>query len=287
MVRRALILGGGGVGGIAWLNGLLVEFWAHGFHPDKFELIAGTSAGASVAVQIASGLGPQELFERQVDPAKQANELVPERAVLEKAAGVKAAIATLTDPAEIRRRRGAAAISAATIPEADRRAVIASRLPVRVWPRAGLVLVSVDAESGEAAFFDQESGVDLVDAVTASSAVPGVWPPTTINGRRYVDGAVRSPESTDLAKGFDRVLVISPVGENWPALPPRDLMADIEALRGGGSQVILIQPDELARPAMGESLQELLDPATREKAAHAGRAQALRILNDVASIWAD
>lgn len=287
MGRRALVLGGGGVSGIAWLTGLLVEFWGHGFHPDKFDLIVGTSAGACVAAQITSGLTPEQLFRRQVSREEQATELVPEASVLEAAAGARSKIAELADPSEIRRRRGAAALTANTIPEAARRAVIASRLPVHVWPRSNLTLVAVDAETGEAALFNKGSGVDLVDAVAASSAVPGVWPPTTIGARRYVDGAVRSPESADLASGYDKVMLISPVGENWPALPPRDLHADVDALRLGGAEVILLQPDEVARLAMGETLKELLDPSTRLRAAHAGREQAQRVLDEAAPIWAD
>jgi NTE family protein len=145
------------------------------------------------------------------------------------------------------------------------------------WPRAGLRLVAVDAETGEAAIFDRDSGVDLVDAVAASCAVPGIWPPVSIGGRRYIDGGVRSPENADLAAGYDQVLLISPVGESWSGIPPRDLAADVAALRASGAQVALIQPDAPARAAMGETLDDLLDPRSRERAAYAGLAQAGRL----------
>jgi NTE family protein len=84
------------------------------------------------------------------------------------------------------------ALDSETVPEEVRRAVIESRLPVHEWPDRSLVIAAVDAMPGELARFDRNSGVPLVDAVTASCAVPGVWPPATIGGRRYIDGGTRS-----------------------------------------------------------------------------------------------
>ena len=52
--------------------------------------------------------------------------------------------------------------------------------------------------------FDAASDVRLLDAVGASCAVPGIWPPVTINGRRYIDGGIRSAANADLAAGCDR-----------------------------------------------------------------------------------
>jgi NTE family protein len=93
---------------------------------------------------------------------------------------------------EMRRAVGRFALEAATVSEPQRRAVIESRLPSQDWPVRALKLFAVDAESGEPRIFDSASGVGILDAVTASCAVPGVWPPTTIDGRRYIDGGVRS-----------------------------------------------------------------------------------------------
>jgi NTE family protein len=131
------------------------------------------------------------------------------------------------------------------------------------------VLVAVDAGSGADALFDAESGVSLVDAVAASSAVPGVWPPVTINGRRYVDGGVRSSDNADLAAGCARVLVISPLGADSP-LPLRPLSEAVRELRAGGSQVTVISPDAASVATFGTNP---LDPSSRVPAAEAGRAQ--------------
>ena len=89
---------------------------------------------------------------------------------------------------EVLRRVGAYALAADTVPEAERRAVIESRLQSHEWPSRRIMLIAVDAATGDAVRFDSGSGASLVDAVAASCAVPGIWPPVTIGGRRYVDG---------------------------------------------------------------------------------------------------
>src|SRR5262249_32647760 len=100
-----------------------------------------------------------------------------------------------------RARIGAVALAGGTVAEGDRRGGVEGRRPVREWPRRRLLVTAVDAGSGEFVVFDRDSGVGVVDAVGASCAVPGVWPPVTINGRRYVDGGVRSAANVDLAAG--------------------------------------------------------------------------------------
>src|SRR5260370_10770559 len=90
------------------------------------------------------------------------------------------------------------------------RAIVGSRLPVNTWPDRQLLITAVDAESGEFLTFNRDSGVELIDAVAASSAAPLVYPPTTINGRRYIDGGTRSATNADLAVGCNRVVVLAP-----------------------------------------------------------------------------
>jgi len=189
---QALVLGGGGVSGIAWITGLLTGLADAGKDVTDVELIVGTSAGATVAAQLGSGLSLQELYARQVQPELQSAEIMVD-VDLESFAGQIASVMrrARTIP-EMRRAVGRFALEAATVSEPQRRAVIESRLPSQDWPVRALKLVAVDAESGEPRIFDSASGVGILDAVTASCAVPGVWPPTTIDGRRYIDGGVRS-----------------------------------------------------------------------------------------------
>src|SRR5215469_5344462 len=268
--QKALVLGGGGVAGIAWMTGLLTGLADAGDDVTAADLIIGTSVGANVAAQLGSGLPLPDLFERQSDPALQSSELVAELDVAKMVTEVATYMRGATGPVEIQRRIGTYALAAATVPEAARRAVIESRLPSRDWPDRKIQLTAVDAATGELALFDAQSGVSLVDAVTASCAVPGVWPPVTIGSSRYIDGGVRSSDNADLATGFGRITVISPLGLESPIPSPLPLREAVTQLRAEGSLVTVIVPDAGAAAAIGTNA---LDPATRTPASQAGRAQ--------------
>ena len=147
-----------------------------------------------------------------------------------------------------------------------------------------MILVAVDAHTGQVVAFDRDSGVDLVDAVTASTAMPGLAPTHNINGTRYINGGVRSAENADLASGYANVVVLSPFGGRSGTLPPgqfeglrrlpgADLEAQVEGLRKQGSRVEVITPDADSLAAMGTNQ---MDPATRIPAARAGFAQGKR-----------
>jgi NTE family protein len=152
-----------------------------------------------------------------------------------------------------------------------------------------MIVTAVDAHTGELTAFDRDCGVDLVDAVTASCALPGLAPTVSISGARFIDGGVRSPDNADLASGYANVVVISPLGGLDRTPPERgadrggqfeglrrppewgtDLASQVEALRKQGSHVDVITPDADAQAAMGTNL---MDPATRIPAARAGFAQ--------------
>ncbi|SUA47100.1 Uncharacterised protein [Nocardia africana] len=81
--ERALVIGGGGVAGIAWANGVIAGLADAGIDLTAADVYIGTSAGANVAAQLTSGLTPEELFRRQIDPSLQSAEIVPEGNPLE------------------------------------------------------------------------------------------------------------------------------------------------------------------------------------------------------------
>jgi NTE family protein len=278
--EHALVLGGGGVAGIAWMTGLLAGLADAGEDVSGAGLIIGTSAGATVAAQLGSGLPLAELFARQTEPALQSAEILAELDLARLGAEIAGYLAGVTTPDQILRQIGAYALAAATVPEATRRAVIASRLPSHDWPARRLRLTAVDAGSGELRVFDAASGVSLVDAVAASCAVPGVWPPVTIGDRRYVDGGVRSSDNADLAAGSGRITVISPLGLDSPLPSPLPLREVVRRLRADGSDVTVIAPDGAAAAAIGANP---LDPGTRVPAAQAGLAQGRAGLTQIAA----
>jgi NTE family protein len=160
------------------------------------------------------------------------------------------------------------------------RAVVAARLPRHEWPARPMIVVALDAHTGELATFDRDSGVDLVDAVTAGTALPGSSPTININGTHYINGGVRSAENADLASGYANVVVLSPFGGRSRTLPEgqfeglrrppewgMDLEGQVEALRTQGSRVVVVTPDSDSQAAMGTNQ---MDPATRAPSARAG-----------------
>jgi NTE family protein len=267
---HALVLGGGGVAGIAWMTGVLAGLADAGQGVTGADVIIGTSAGATVAAQVGSGLSLDELFARQADRDRWADEIFAQLDLARVGAEIGAYLAGADTFEEAMRRIGAYALNAKTPPEAARRAVIKSRLPVHEWAERPIRLTAVDAKTGTFRVFDRESGVSLVDAVGASSAVPGVWPPVTIGAVRYMDGGVRSADNADLAAGASRVTVVSPLGWDSPIPSPLPLREVVGQLREGGADVVVIVPDGPSVAAIGPNP---LDPGTRTAAAEAGRAQ--------------
>lgn len=279
---RALVLGGGGVAGIAWMAGVFAGLADGGADVADADRVIGTSAGAAVAAQICCGLTAAELHARQVDPALQADELAPPPGLQEAFSERLAALVEAGDPDALVRDMGRLALATVTVGESVRRAAVASRLLGDAWPDRPLILVAADAASGETRLFDRASGATLVDAVAASCAVPGVWPPVTIAGRRYIDGGVRSLENADLATGAGRVLVVSPRGTRVPHASGRRLIDHVAALRTAGAAVMVIEPDKAGRAAMGANR---LAPETRIPAAEAGRALGRALAPEVAAFW--
>jgi NTE family protein len=274
MARRALVLGGGGVTGVAWEIGLLTGLAEAGIDLTDADVVIGTSAGSVVGALVAGGLDLPTMYAGQLAPPTAE---IPARLGAAMILRWALAAAGRRDEQRARARIGALALAAKTVPEADRRAVIAARLRGADWPERRLLITAVDARTGEFVVFDREQGVDLVDAVGASCAVPGVWPPVTIGDRRYVDGGVRSPVNADLAAGYDQVVILAPVTASFG--PSTRLSRQIAGL---GSVVALIQPDKAARRAFGRNV---LDPARRAAAARAGHTQAGAESARIAEAW--
>ena len=68
MITRAVVLSGGGVVGLAWEMGMLIGLAEAGVDVRNADMFVGTSAGAFAAALFTSGLTPDELFKRQIDP---------------------------------------------------------------------------------------------------------------------------------------------------------------------------------------------------------------------------
>jgi NTE family protein len=108
-----------------------------------------------------------------------------------------------------------------------------------------------------------------------------VFPPVSIDGRRYMDGGTRSPTNADLAAGHDTVLVVAPLANPGmgPLMP--GLASELASL-GPATRAEVITPDDAALAAIGPNV---LDPAMRAGAARAGLAQGERAAARVMALW--
>jgi NTE family protein len=281
--KRALVLAGGGLAGIAWetgiLRGIADESPATAHALLDSDVLVGTSAGSTVAAQLGSGLGLDILFDRQ--SASSSAELDPGVSVDEITELFVTAMAQPdTTKAEKLQKIGAVALSTVTLPEPVRRDVIAQRLPSHDWPDRELRVTAIDTATGELVAFDRTSGIALVDAVAASCAVPGVWPPVTIGDRRYMDGGVGSSVNMALANDCDAAVVLVPSGRSTPSPFGGGAAEEVEAF---GASAFGVFADGDSLEAFGPNP---LDPACRRPSALAGRAQGRRVAADVADFLA-
>ena len=285
-MKRALVLAGGGVAGIAWELGVLRGLADHdpGLAAQVIaaDLIIGTSAGSAVAAQITSGAPLDDLYHAQL--SAESAEIEVELDMDELLARFAAATAGITSREEIQRNIGALALSTTTVAEPVRRAAVAARLPVPSWPDRAVLLPAVDAETGELRVFTKDSGVALVDAVAASCAVPGIWPPVTIGSHRYIDGGIRSATNADLAVGSDRVLVIVPSLDPKAPGPQNDIFSQLPAETEllAPAPVLAVYADAASITAFGTNP---LSPATRGPAARAGREVGRAAAPQVTAFW--
>ena len=288
----ALVLGGGGAAGQAWQIGVIAGLAEAGLDlTEAADLVIGTSAGATTAAQVRSGRPAAELLSavlsapvRPAGPSPQRPPSLPTATVFDRLRAIGAAA---TSAAEMRRALGSFGLESdpgfGPAAAEARRAMVAARLPRPEWPDRPMLVVAVDAHTGEVAAFDRDSGVELADAITASTALPGTVPTHRVNGSHYINGGVRSAENADLASGYANVVVLSPFGGRSGPLPEgqfeglrrdpewgTDLPSEVEALRKAGSRVEVITPDADSTAAMGTNQMDL---ATRIPSAQAGYAQ--------------
>jgi NTE family protein len=293
--ERALVLHGGGSAGNAWEIGVIAGLFDAGLDVTEADLIIGTSAGSTAAAQI-TGASPTELLaailaaapRQPTGPAGPGGGRVPIGPAANHMEITSRVIAAAEDAADMRRRMGAAALEADAASDGSGqtqwRATVAARLPSQHWPQRTVLITAVDAGTGEPVVFDRHSGVDLVDAVAASTSNGFGVPPYSIGDSRYIDGGYRRNENADLAAGYERVLVLSPFGgrSRHPLEWGMHLAAQVDELRAGGSRVETIFSDGDSLNAFGVNMMDL---STRAPAARAGYDQGRGLAGQLTEFW--
>ncbi len=275
MMRRALVLGGGGVTGIAWELGILKGLADAGLDLSTADIVVGTSAGSVVGAQITTGRTVDELYKTQLEPPDHEIGAKLSRMIMLRM------LPPLLWPGSGNKKR--ARIGAMSMrkhpPGGEKRIeVIRSRIGVETWGDRDLKITAVEAESGKFVVFDKDTGVDIVHAVAASCAVPLVWPAVTIDGLHYIDGGMRSTANADLAKGAHSVVVIAPLPQAFSKAT--SIRAQLE--RTGAARTAVVSPDEQALVDIGKNV---LDPAKRADAARTGLRQAAAVRELVEAAW--
>jgi len=289
---RALVLGGGGSTGNAWLIGVIAGLFDAGLDVSGADLVIGTSAGSTAAAQI-SAAAPAELLaailaeapQQRTAPAGSGGGRVAARPVPEHLERTGRIIAASGDAADMRRRMGTAALDMDAVsdgsPQTWWRATVAGRLPSQQWPQGKVLVTAVDARTGEPAVFHRASGVDLVDAIAASCSSGFAY---RIGDHRYIDGGYRRNENADLAAGYGRVLVLSPFGgrTRTPLEWAMHLAAQVDELRASGSRVETVFPESSSEHMFGANA---MDPSLRPPAARAGYEQGRTIAGRLTEFW--
>ncbi|MFI2362964.1 patatin-like phospholipase family protein [Promicromonospora sp. NPDC019610] len=304
--ERALVLGGGGSTGNAWLIGVVAGLFDGGLDVTTADLTVGTSAGSTAAAQLA-GATPGELYAatltapppagpqpagpawagaQPTTPRPTGPQSHDTRPVTDHMERTRRIIEAAEGPADLRRRLGAMSLdlpgSSDDAVQERWRATVAARLPAQAWPERTVLLTAVDAVTGEPAVFDRTSGVGLADAVAASCASGFAY---RIGSGRYVDGGYRAgAENADLAAGYARVLVLSPFGgrSRTPADWGLDLATQVAELRAGGSRVETIFPEPENEHLFGLNA---MDGSLRPAAARAGYDQGRARAGELAELW--
>jgi NTE family protein len=279
MVPDVLVLGGGGLVGEAWMSGFLAgaqSAWGVDFREAK-EFV-GTSAGSIVAAHLAKGIEPRvppgpvraaptdatarDIFNAGVQRGFQgwASAVYP---ITRRATTAGATVGALARAALL------AGLPAGTRSMEDLSEKYAAVLGLRFDPR--LRIVAVDRHTGRRLVFGGPAGAPdatLVDAISASCALPGYFAPVEIAGHQYVDGGVWSATNIDVAtvRHGDRMLCLTPTAvlsmSRWPAVRAVgrawQLATTLEAAaaRRAGATVTVIAPDARSVRALGENLMD-------------------------------
>ncbi len=291
-MNRGLVLGGGGIVGVAWEVGVM-----QGLHEGGIDLLGGaqpdavigTSAGSTVgALMSTHTLDQMAELAQAPDGAAVAMETVP-LLDFELMMECWAIWQNLPDTKpETLATVGAFALRSKTVSE-DRWVSSMTDVFGTAWPSEKFRCTAVNAATGAFAVWGHDSDVTLSQALASSCSVPCIFPTVTIHGQPYTDGGVRSPTSIDLLTGFKRVLVLAPIG-SWEAdsldAPAALAMKNESAVvEGAGGKVVTLMPDDPANQATLLTPLGRMDPEMRSAALDHGRRQGLELAGQISSWW--
>ncbi len=288
--RIGLVLGGGGMSGMAFHAGVLTALARHaGWDARTAEVIVGTSAGSTATALMRAGFPPADYVPRVTGAP-----MSPEGQRILAGLGqvgppaprgpmtLRPAAPALLRTAARRPWRlppmvwGSALLPSGTVPIDP--GIVAFTKLVPTWPEAATWVVAVRLSDGARVVFGRDQFPPMGDAVAASIAIPGFFQPVEIAGQRFVDGGAWSIHSLDLLadQGLDLVIVSAPMstsdlvaaeGGNLPRIPVRrQLDREATKVRKAGTPVLILQPDVHLRRVMGSKSMDVSRRAPIAKA---------------------
>lgn len=271
-----LVLGGGGQCGIAWEIGLLKGLADHGIELRLSEQIIGTSAGSQVGAVIASNKTWEEIWNEQID--EEINEVNPNPNMGEVFDEYERITKEATNGDDwVEKLCEFAKTYQVAVTEDEHIKRIKERIGDIQWGD-NLIITGTDIETVRRKTWKQEDNINIHQALSASSSLPGVWPPTTIDGKQYSDGGSYSMENADLATETEKVIILSP---NVQVDTPISLKQQVDQLIQEGKQVLSLIPNASVVAKFNEMGNNPVDPSIRKVIAAASREQGLADSNKV------
>lgn len=274
--ERALVLGGGGITGIAWESGVLAALIENGMNISQIGKIFGTSAGAFVGAVLSNNQDMKAYYHylnENKDPNEQ-TKLKKEVYEMWRQAYIQGG----NNQENIGRLLGEMIDQVQpVISMKERKKAIAKRLNGSKWT-SQLVITAINARTGQLETINQQIGMDLIDSVAASGAVPGLWPHVTMNGKEYIDGGMVSSTNACLAKDFKQILIIAPLTQKIGKLPN---VFDDEITLSNTSNVYTITPDEFSKSIIGDNI---YDASVIIEVGNAGYEQGKRLAKEIKAL---
>lgn len=232
------------------------------------DYIIGTSAGSQVSTTISSMIDWDTIWQEQI--IEKVNETTP---ISDKEMGeLFQAFDQLAKESKSTKAwvDGMGEISKNTQPNVSldaRRDMIRHRLgSVPLEWNDKLNIVATELETSERKVFNAQSGVALIDALAASSALQGIWQPIPISGYHYYDGGSYSMENPDVVDDVDKVIVIT---TNLPIETPYALDQLVKQMENKGKEIHIVKPIKEVESILQKYHYNSLNPEIREEVAQA------------------
>lgn len=269
----------GGSLAIGWELGYLYALENEGIDIRNADLVIGTSGGAQAATGITSTKSWEEIFNEQIEP--KSNEEPPQQNMEAVEAKYSEIAQKSHSPEEWIENYSEFALQKNKFDESEHINRLKHRIKVTSWPQ-NLMITAIDAQASKRAVFTKDSNVDIYRPMASSGSLPGVWPATTIDGKKYYDGGCHSMENADLAKGAHKVLILA---TNLPIVTPYKINDAIAELQNSGANVKLITPSEDVLQKLNELGGNTVDTAIRPEMARLGQQQGERDAQMIKEFW--